>query len=99
MKNTKDTMLVSTEIGCNFSFDFKLEIGKRTSNRHKTKIYNVLIKINKDYILFGRCYIRRDTTIEVIPNLSYFHIKNTDLEEETAKKIALEITKMILINL
>lgn len=82
---------------CNLCFEFYLETGKRLSNRHKTKIYNVFVKINEDFFLFGKCYFRKDNNVKVIPNLSSFYVCKTVLEKEAANKIAFQIAQLLLL--
>ena len=68
---------------------------------YKSWTYEVYVKEDKKYILFGKCYVRPRTfhgkvkPVEIFPKLSSYYCRENDLEEVVLKKLANQIASIV----
>lgn len=93
----KNKEVIKSSIEFEFYLDFLRE------NRHKTKVYNIFLKLFDKYELFGLCYVRKNPfekgikPVAVFPKTNYYYRKENNCDElimqKIAQQIALEVFK------
>lgn len=96
----KNNVTITTEpIKSNIDFDFYLEF--LNDSCYHSKIYEIYLRFNTNYIKFGKCYIRREDVwafadpVKVFPYLSSYYTKVNNLQEDVTTKIAKKIETII----
>ena len=96
----KNNITITAEpIKSSIEFDFYLKF--LNYSHHNSEIYEIYLRLDADYMNFGKCYIRSEharafaDSVKVFPHLSSFYEKVNNLDDDVSKIIAKQIESII----